>query len=114
MNKIHLLIILFLICLGQSAQAQYYSVNYDKKTVAAMAAAYNTEAATEAYYNEQVQNILKHYNAAEVATAGIFASSSSTARRLQSWAFGAAVPRTITTAASITWSAERLCQRYGR
>lgn len=39
-----------------------------------MAAAYNTEAATEAYYNEQVQNILKHYNAAEVATAGIFAS----------------------------------------
>ena len=28
----------------------------------------------EAYYNEQVQNILKHYNAAEVATAGIFAS----------------------------------------
>ena len=67
MNKIHLLIILFLICLGQSAQAQYYSVNYDKKTVAAMAAAYNTEAATEAYYNEQVQNILKHYNAAEVA-----------------------------------------------
>ena len=75
MNKIHLLIILFLICLGQSAQAQYYSVNYDKKTVAAMAAAYNTEAATEAYYNEQVQNILKHYNAAEVATAGIFAST---------------------------------------
>ena len=113
MNKIHLLIILFLICLGQSAQAQYYSVNYDKKTVAAMAAAYNTEAATEAYYNEQVQNILKHYNAAEVLQASL-PPSSSTARRLQSWAFGAAVPRTITTAASITWSAERLCQRYGR
>lgn len=74
MNKIHLLIILFLSCVGLTAQAQYYSVNYDKKTVAAMAAAYNTEAATEAYYNEQVQNILKHYNAAEVATAGIFAS----------------------------------------
>ena len=54
MNKIHLLIVLFLFCLGQTAQAQYYSVNYDKKTVAAMAAAYNTEAATEAYYNEQV------------------------------------------------------------
>ena len=74
MNKIHLLIILFLSCVGLTAQAQYYSVNYDKKTVAAMATAYNTEAATEAYYNEQVQNILKHYNAAEVATAGIFAS----------------------------------------
>ena len=43
-------------------------------TVAAMAAAYGTEAVAEAYYNEQVQNILKHYNAAEVASAGIFAS----------------------------------------
>ncbi len=39
MNKIHLLIILFLSCVGLTAQAQYYSVNYDKKTVAAMATA---------------------------------------------------------------------------
>jgi hypothetical protein len=39
-----------------------------------MAAAYGTEAVAEAYYNEQVQNILKHYNAAEVASAGIYAS----------------------------------------
>ena len=28
----------------------------------------------ESYYNEQVGEILKHYNAAEVATAGIFAA----------------------------------------
>ena len=34
-------------------EAQYVRVNYDKKTVAAMAAAYATETATEAYYTEQ-------------------------------------------------------------
>lgn len=55
-------------------RAQYYSVNYDKKTVAAMVAAYGAGAAAEMYYNEQVGAVLKHYNAAEVATAGIYAS----------------------------------------
>ena len=54
--------------------AQYYSINYDTKTVAAMAAAFGTEVVAEGYYNEQVAAILKHYSAAEVATAGIFAS----------------------------------------
>ena len=49
-------------------------VNYDKKTVAAMAAAYATETATEAYYSGQVKDILEKYNAAEVAAAGIFLS----------------------------------------
>ena len=67
-------IITLIVCVLAKADAQYYSVNYDKQTVAAMAAAYGTEAVAEAYYNEQVQNILKHYNAAEVASAGIFAS----------------------------------------
>ncbi len=69
------IIILALFCtLAATVRAQYYSVNYDKKTVAAMAAAYASGAAAEGYYNEQVQAILKHYNAAEVATAGIYAS----------------------------------------
>ena len=58
----------------QQAHAQYYSVNIDAKTVAAMVAAYGTGTVAEAYYDEQVQNILKHYKASEVATAGIFAS----------------------------------------
>lgn len=57
-----------------SAEAQYVRVNYDKKTVAAMAAAYATETATEAYYTEQVKDILDKYSAAEVAAAGIFLS----------------------------------------
>ena len=57
-----------------SVKAQYYSVNFDPKTVAAMAAAFNTEAATEAYYAQQTSKIREHYQAAEVAAAGIFAS----------------------------------------
>ena len=60
------LIIGILFCVLTTVNAQYYSVNYDKQTVAAMAGAYNAEAVTEAYYNQQVQSILKHYNAAEV------------------------------------------------
>ena len=70
-----LLIIMLMVCAWVNmTQAQYYSVNYDKETVAAMATAFGVEAVAESYYNEQVGAILKHYNAAEVATAGIFAS----------------------------------------
>ena len=66
---------MLMVCAWWNAiQAQYYSVNYDKETVAAMATAFGAEAVAESYYNEQVGAILKHYNAAEVATAGIFAS----------------------------------------
>ena len=60
-------IMILIVCVLVKADAQYYSVNYDKQTVAAMAAAYGTEAVAEAYYNVQVQNILKHYNAASHA-----------------------------------------------
>lgn len=74
MKKLYLIILAIFCVLTTMVKAQYYSVNFDKKTVAAMAAAYGSGAAAEGYYNEQVQNILKHYNAAEVATAGIYAS----------------------------------------
>ena len=67
--------ILICICaFGLSARAQFYSVNVDKKTAAAIGESFNAEAASEAYYDEQVREVLKHYKAAEVATAGIFAS----------------------------------------
>lgn len=73
MKKI--LVLLLCVCVSVlSAEAQYVRVNYDKKTVAAMAAAYATETATEAYYTEQVKDILDKYSAAEVAAAGIFLS----------------------------------------
>lgn len=73
MNK--LLSALMLLCVfALPAKAQYVRVNYDPKTVAAMAEAYGTETVAEAYYGKQVKDILDKYNAAEVAAAGIFLS----------------------------------------
>ena len=74
MKRLLFVITALLLALAQHVHAQYYSVNYDTRTVAAMAAAFGTEAVAEGYYSKQVEDILKHYNAAEVATAGIFAS----------------------------------------
>lgn len=72
--KRYLTILLIQLCAMVPAMAQYYSVNYDTRTVAEMTAAFATEAATEAYYAEQVAKIREHYQAAEVAAAGIFTS----------------------------------------
>ncbi|MBQ2855746.1 MAG: hypothetical protein IJE78_01280 [Bacteroidaceae bacterium] len=69
-----ILLLITVICTALATAKAQVSVNYDRKTVAAMAGAYATETAAEAYYDEQVKAILKHYNAAEVATAGIFTS----------------------------------------
>lgn len=67
--------IALLVCLSLDCQASvYYSVNFDRKTEAAMASTYALEVAAEAMNNESVQKILDHYTSAEVATAGIFAS----------------------------------------
>lgn len=74
MKRLSLLLIALLLTVTQHVHAQYYSVNYDPRTVAAMVAAFGTETVAESYYREQVDNILKHYTAAEVAAAGIFAS----------------------------------------
>lgn len=74
MKHLSLFIIILLLAFVTPVRAQYYSVNYDARTVAAMVAAFGTGAVAEGYYSEQVDNILKHYNAAEVAAAGIFAS----------------------------------------
>ena len=59
---------------GATASAQYANLNIDAKTAAAMASAYGTETASEAYYNEQVKKILEKYTSAEVAAAAIFSS----------------------------------------
>ena len=71
---VHIILLIQTLILPISVKAQYYSVNFDTKTVAAMSAAFNTEAATEMYYAEQLAKIRKSYQAAEVAAAGIFAS----------------------------------------
>lgn len=72
--KRYLFIIILFVCAAVPTTAQYYSVNYDKRTVAEMTAAFASEAATEAYYVEQVAKIREYYQAAEVAAAGIFTS----------------------------------------
>lgn len=72
--KRYLFIIILFVCATIPMTAQYYSVNYDKRTVAEMTAAFASEAATEAYYAEQVAKIREYYQAAEVAAAGIFTS----------------------------------------
>lgn len=72
--KRYLFVIILFVCAAVPMTAQYYSVNYDKRTVAEMTAAFSSEAATEAYYAEQVAKIREYYQAAEVAAAGIFTS----------------------------------------
>ena len=72
--KRYLLIIALVFCALKTIKAQYYSVNFDKETVAKMVASFNTEAATEMYYADQIAKIREHYQAAEVAAAGIFTS----------------------------------------
>ena len=76
MKRFVLFICVSVLLLGVSPtlRAQYYSVNIDWKTAAAMQAAYATGAAAEGFYYEQVKDILDHYTAAEAAAAGIFSS----------------------------------------
>lgn len=59
--KRYLIIQLLFLCAIVPAMAQYYSVNYDTRTVAEMSAAFGTEAATEAYYAQQIAKIREHY-----------------------------------------------------
>lgn len=72
--KRFLFIFLTIFVFTSQVGAQYVRVNYDQKTVAAMATTYGTETVTETYYSKQVKDILDKYSAAEVATAGIFMS----------------------------------------
>ena len=95
-----------------TSRAQYYSINIDLKTAAAMQAAYSAGAAGEALYNEQLKSILEHYRGAETAAAGIF-SSEYLRRRALTDLGGRARRRTGTTAESTTWSRPASCRRSG-
>ena len=53
--KRYLIILTLYLCAVVAMMAQYYSVNYDKRTVEAMTAAFATEAATEAYYAQHFE-----------------------------------------------------------
>ena len=110
--KHYLIIQLLFLCTIAPAMAQYYSVNYDTRTVAEMSAAFGTEAATEAYYAQQIAKIREHYQAAEVAAAGIF--SSKFLELSQIWDFGPVQQRTTITAVYTTWCLPKLCPKYGQ
>ena len=58
MRRLLFLLTLLSLSAVQHVRAQYYSVNYDARTVAAMAAAFGTETVAESYYREQVDDIL--------------------------------------------------------
>ena len=59
MKRLLLILTIASVALCQTVHAQYYSVNYDTRTVAAMVAAFGTEAVAEGYYREQVDDVLK-------------------------------------------------------
>ena len=59
MKRLLLILTIASVALCQTVHAQYYSVNYDTRTVAAMVAAFGTEAVAEGYYREQVDDILR-------------------------------------------------------
>ena len=75
-RSIRFIIVSFAVLLGAAPalRAQYYSINIDLKTAAAMQAAYSAGAAGEAFYNEQLKSILEHYRGAETAAATVFSS----------------------------------------
>ena len=74
MKKSLSILILLLTLAVHTVKAQYYSINVDYGTMAAMSEAYTTEAAMEALHNENLQKIYDSYKAAEIASAGIFSS----------------------------------------
>ncbi len=75
MKSLKVIIILILTLAGLfPVRAQYYSINVDYGTMAAMSEAFTTEAAMEALHNENLQKIRDSYKAAELASAGIFSS----------------------------------------
>ena len=74
-HKFKMLLLTVLLMINASvAVAQWNSINFDYETAAAMAVQYNAEVGIEAYYKSQIDEMLKKYEVAEVATAGIFTS----------------------------------------
>lgn len=113
MKRLLLILTIASVTLCQTVHAQYYSVNYDTRTVAAMVAAFGTEAVAEGYYREQVDDVLKHYTAAEVATAGIFAAKFLEHKALSDLGIWNSRTETTTTGASTGWWRRKSCPRYG-
>lgn len=108
-----LLILIVLLSGIQRMSAQYYRINHDAKTIAAMSGAYGSEATAESYYNEQVKDILKHYQTAEAAIAGIYGSKYLDRKALTTLGLWASAEENYYYKECITWYRLRLCQKFG-
>ena len=75
MKHLSLIITILLLAVTRPVHAQYYSVNYDARTVAAMAAAFGTEAVAEGYEGKRVKNFRRPTTAGEGAAPEIFGSN---------------------------------------
>ncbi len=75
-HNIYMMMLLAVLMMARPSEAlaQWNSINFDYETAVAMLAEYNAEAAIELYYKSQIDEMLKKYEVAEVATAGIFTS----------------------------------------
>ena len=60
MKRLSLVFAVLLLAFTQHVHAQYYSVNYDARTVAAMAAAFGTEVVAETISVGRSDRIRKH------------------------------------------------------
>lgn len=63
--------------------AQWASVNFDYATSAAMAAGYKVQLLMEGQVDDELREILKHYESSEVAVAGIFLTKALDRKALQ-------------------------------
>ena len=111
--KRYLIILTLYLCAVVPTMAQYYSVNYDKRTVAEMTAAFATEAATEAYYAQQVARYVNTIRQQRVQQQESSLQSSLTAKPSPIWDCGQVPLRTTITAVSTTWYRPRSCRRFG-
>lgn len=66
--------LLFLITVTALSAQSYHAVNFDAKTVAAMAGAYMVESETERMTRNDIDSILGHYTKASLSTVGILYS----------------------------------------
>jgi hypothetical protein len=112
--KRYLLIVTFIFGVLTSVKAQYYSVNFDTKTVAAMAAAFNTEAATEIVLCRAVSENPQKLSSCRSCCSGIFASKYLDRKALTDMGlWTSSTENYYYRRISIAWFPRRSCLRYG-
>ena len=73
MRKAMLIISVMLVVMVRTATASYVTVNIDRQTNAAMTESYGVSSVIEAKNTRYLEQVLNHYKAINLSTAGIFA-----------------------------------------